>query len=70
MGNEINPVMVLFTKAKSLNILEFDITSILISIINTVAKTDELLEDYYDNQELLQFLDIYYWKRLNNYGLR
>ncbi|UZD74844.1 DNA methyltransferase [Bacillus siamensis] len=65
LGNEINPVMVIFTKAKSLNILEFDITSILISIINTVAKNDGLLEDYYDNQELLQFLDIYYWERLN-----
>ncbi|MFJ7639411.1 DNA methyltransferase [Peribacillus sp. NPDC097225] len=57
IGIEINPVMVIFSKAKSVRILDFDINEICISILDYTSDVSLSEDEYLNNEDTLQYLN-------------
>jgi DNA modification methylase len=65
LGIEINPVMVIFSKAKSANLLECDIKEICIDILNYSSKVSLAEDEFLNNEDALEFINKKHLNSLN-----
>ncbi|MEC1645122.1 DNA methyltransferase [Bacillus halotolerans] len=54
LGVELNPVMVLFSQAKTKSLLEYDMQNIILDVINKAKIIDTV--EIYDNEEVLEYI--------------